>query len=953
MSNKTMKWKEVTEKPFYGSLSPTDRYNMQLDYFDDVVTPVLTERGAGPEDVKVKFKEFFTENPPPEGFKPEYFPKRLKKIMKMQKRLISDTDVDFDRNVTHMGFQMDYTGANTDKERRMVFRKYGLGPDDVRPLARGGHALNPSGMERLGLSHHGQPTAIDSQNVLFDPHDIAKFTREGLKIAPEVAAGMRGNMRGLVGSALMTGLAGAAVEAADEAVQHMRGVSDPNDRMIGRAVLRGGLAGGADLGVRMAQPLARKAVLGPQVSRPWKFGTGKVPDHPNVTDPKFPHAFDPQDKTLGVAMQPENIARTEHTFKLGLRPMIKRAAETGEVSWSHFAGAGQEVLNRIMGNPNLVLNTKIATELADEMLKKAGGKLKTSMGASKFGVKVSEMVKGEANKYNKLIAKGLDEADKLVDKSVRSVQKLRPVGGWSYENIQPLIRGHKKKFADKMAEQSKFLDQKNANAKVISTGKMMQQLKKWEKEFPESGAWMSPEMREYFGQADAMVNPDGTFEKISFKQLQTLRSLFSGAAHDDGLLKVVGKYRAGQMKKTMDAMMDQAIRQGNIPPALKKKLTVFNEKYTQGMEVYEDQLILKLAKEGRDRMPLNKISERLLDMDVVTSAKLRKILPKNDFNKMGNSVFADMVEDSTDPATGHINPSHVLSNIKRLKKNRTFEDIFPGKDGLRIERTLKELESRGYEGNLKELLKRDTDVSKVLQKAIEQQDELRAYMEQSFVKELSSPNPEKAMHYATTNPKKAKEMMDFLADHPQMESRAKRIFMESLLRKTKSRTKETVGGMLDGKALQDAIKKIDEMSGGLNTEHPGRIILGNETWDSIRRIAEAFRQTEYKAGGGIAAASRGMKILLSPIKNLGEPLKLGIMAKVLSDPGVTRYFSTGLKRGVGGAFHKVNRARLGMLFRGVSQALASAMQGAGAEFPRPELDLSDSEVYREIMQGAR
>jgi len=633
--------------------------------------------------------------------------------------------------------------------------------------------------------------------------------------------------------------------------------------------------------------------------------------------------------------------------------VISRAAETGG-SISSIVGKGQEVLSKLLGSPNIALNKERAQELVDSLISKAGGNSPIKVGSSTFANQMRNLSLKIQGGYQKVVTNSLKEADQIVRKSVKSLKDSYPMGDWNYEQLGPIIREHKRKFSDEMTKKAAFLNQKNAQAPSISTYAMKEQLNRWKKEFPEGGAWMSPEMKQYFSEASNMG------DKISFQQLQNLRSMFSGAAHDDGLLKAVGQFRAGQMKTTMDNMMDRAIKRNDIPESLRNKLLSFNSKYTEGMAKYDDSLILKMAKQGKDRMPLNQVTGRLLEMDYVTAGKLKTLLPKGDWKKMGVNMWDDMVAGAKDPATSEINPTKILANIKQLKMNGTYPLLFEGKKAIKVESILKELESRGWQGNLDELLKRDTDVSSVLQGAIAQQKELDEFMSQNFTKILNSRNPEKAIEYATHNPIQAREMMDFLDGNDVMVDKARKIFISKLLSKVVTTKSGAISSTLDGEALATGVRKFDEIAGGVKSNNPGRIILGDEMWDDLTKLGEDFKTTSVQSGGGtgMAAAQKGskfvMNILTKPLETLKEAAKQRIMNNLFANPEFVRYMSVGLKQGIGGKFGNNSRTTLGAMFRGVSQAIVGALRQEGIQVPyeEPSYELKDSEVWNDVM-GAK
>ena len=960
-------WEEVQSNPAFQSLDATQRYNHQLDYFDIRVVPRL-QAHANENDmllddnaVKDQFKEFFTKYPAPEGYTPEYFPVRLKKLMKMQKKQISDLDVDREIGVTHLPFNINYERAKNNDERKAVFEKYGLGEQDVKPMRTGGHAINPSGMEKLGLQHHGVPTSIETSpgTGLFDPNFMAKATVEGPKIAAEVAAGMRGSRFGLAGSALRNFLVGGGVEGADEYLKHLQGLQkrEPGD-IKWDMFKRGGFAAGGDTAVRAAQPLARKLALGPQVSKGRvrdMWGFKKLGEHETP--------LDMADPTIGRRMTPDAVKRTEGALDAGMRPMISRAGESSTFPITKVVGGGQEVINRLLGDPNLFYNTGRAQALADALTSKSLGSTTQKIGEGTFGKKLARTAGQFGTKQNKTINQYLLSADRMVNQNVKNLEKSYPLGDWDYENLSTSIRTHKQDFSSKMTEKAKFLTQKNANEKNIPTQPIKDMIQEWVDMFPDKmlvkdpkvgptpvwdyvegavpqGAspeivgktWMSPEMKHYFSEAMKMD------ETMSFSQLHNLRTMFSGAAWDDGLLKTVDKHRAGQMKNLLDGLADNA-------PNLSKKLKQFNAEYKNGMDKYDDSLILSLAKHGKNRVPLNKITDRLVDMDYVTAGKLKNILPKDDWQNMGSNIFRDITTRSRNSATNNIEPSLILDSIKKLKDNGTFYKIYPGKRGAGIVKSLKELESRGYEGDLTKLLQRDTDVSRVLQKAYREQKLLDDYMNENFMKVLTGKEPEKAMNWAMHNDARAKEMMEYLADKPELQDQARYLVMKRGLGKMTSTQKGHAAPVLDGEALSGFIDKYNSMP-----DNPVKTILGKELWGDLDSLSQTFKLTEYKAGGAMGAAAIGMQLLVYPIKYLPKVLRFGILSRILSNPSFTRYMTTGLKKGVGGQFGVGRRKGLGAFFRTLAQGVTSAAQKEGYTPPEEELDLKDSEVFQELMK---
>ena len=948
-------WEEVTADPGFAILNPTQQYNTQLDYFDAVVMPKMQDQAntekriLSNDEMRGTFKDFFQKYPPPEGSSPEYFPPHLKKTMRMEKKKISDQDVDFDSPVTNLPFQINYERAKSNEERMAVFKKYGMTKDDVRPLARGGHALNPSGMEKIGVQHHGVPTSIKpAQNTVFDPNFMGQFTVEAPKIATEVAAGMRGNARGLIGGGLLTGLTGGAVEGADEYIKHLQGLQKREPSEITKDVMtRGATAALGDSAIRGLQPAARKLVMGPQVSRGRirdSLGFGKMKQHESM--------IDPEDPTLGRAMQPDAIQRTEAALDSGMRPMISRAGESARFPVTKMAGGGQEVLNRLLGDPNTFYNTGRAQVLADALIQKSKGGITQEVGESTFGKKMSQTALKSGATKQKSIARLLLDADKLVERNIKNLKKSSPLGDWNYENLSSSISKNKQDFSVAMSEKIKFLDQKNANVKNIPSQPIKDMIQEWVDKFPdkvsktfddetgnafakdvvEGKSWMSPDMKHYFGEAMQME------DTISFTQLHNLRTMFSGAAWDDGLLKTVDKHRAGQMKNLLDGLAEGT-------PTLSRKLKAFNKQYKEGMDKYDDNMILSLAKQGKDRLPLNKITDRLIDMDVKTADKLRSVLPKDDWNKMGYKLFEDITQRSRNSATDNIEPSLMLDQIKKLKNNRTFGKIFPSKRGQDIVKALKELESRGYEGDLSKLLQRDTDVSKVLQSAIEEQKVLDDYMGENFMRVLTGKEPAKAMKWALSNNAQAKQMMEYIADKPELQNQARMLVMKRGLGGITSTQKGYASPVLDGESLSKFIHKYASMP-----ENPAKTILGKELWGELDTLSQTLKLTEFKAGGAIGAAAQGMQFLQKPIQMLPKALRFGVMGRVLSNPSFVRYMSTGLKKGVGGGFGVQSREHLGAFFRTVAQIFTDSSNAEGYTPPAETFELKDSQVYQELMQ---
>ena len=940
-----MSWEEVTQAPgvggtAYGGLKPTQQYNMQLDYFDDVVAPVLMKNGAKPDDIKVKFKEFFTEYPPPEGFSPEYFPKRLKKTMNMQSKQIADLDVDRERSVQHFPFQTAYERAKGTEEKNAVFQKFGLTGDDVFPMRLGGHALNPSGMEKLGLEHHGEPTSIKGTSNIFNANTLAAGSVEATKIVPEVAAGIMGAKRGLGGSALMTSLTGGGVEAIDEGVKHLQGFQRRDPGAILKDVgVRAITAPIADTGVRALQAPARKLALGPQASGGRirdMFGFSKLKQHPTMLDSEAPH--------IGRQMDAKPIAQVEGALDMGLRPTISRAGESARFPVTGLVGKAQGVLNNILGDGNQFFNTARAEVLADALTKKGSGSFKNMIGEETFGKTLGKKAGATVGKQNQTIAQSLAQADNIVDKSVKQLGSRGEGGLWDYSMISNSIKSHKSNFSAEMSEQIKFLDQANASVKNIPSQPIKNMIKEWADDFPdaikivdgevvETGkAWMSPEMKTYLNDA---MHMEGS---ISFKQLHNLRTMFSASAFDDGLVKTVTHHRAGVMKTLLDDMAESS-------PTLSTKLKKFNADYKAGMDKYDDALVLGLAKQGKDRIPLNHVSDRLLAMDKSAADKLKGILPKEDWAKMGDNIFNDMLRKSEDAATGHINATKMLENVQTLRNNETFHRIYTPKQGAEITRALKNLESRGWEGNLSKLLVRDTDVSSVLQQAIKQQNRLNDYMKDNFVTVLTGAHPEKAMGWALYNNTQAKQMMEHIGGDAQMIDKARQLVLRRGLSSITSKGSNTVAPVLDD-SLSKFIRKFEGMP-----ENPAKTILGKDLWKELKGLGEAFEQVKAGGGGGagMAAANEGMKFIQHPLKFLPKSMKFGVAARILSNPSFVRYMTTGLKKGVGGGFGVNQRKAVGAFFRTLSQGFMEAAQAEGYTPPKESFDLKDSEVYQELM----
>ncbi len=948
------KWEQITAHPAFQKQDSQAQVNTQVDYFENIIIPKLQSKADGerrplsPDEVTGTFKDFFTKYPPPEGTQPEYVPKVFKEMMKTEQRKIQPPTTDPNRGVGKLGFQIQYNMANTPEEKTAVFDRWGLNKHDLTPIKGGEWAMNPSGMDKLGLKHHGVPTNITSEGSMFGASAGARQIIEVAKIIPEVAAGMMMKNRGALASGGATALTGFGVEGIDEGIQHLSKLSfEDRGSILKRVGTRGILSGVTDTGVRAAQPLARKLVLGPGVKKEgWGLGFGKGPQH------EYP--LDQLDTTIGRNMETDAVKRTENTLDMKLIPKINRANETGG-GIAGFIGHGQEVLNRVVGDPNVAINTKQAIKLANHAIAKVTkgikNRIQRRIGEGGLVRALTEGVQKTKQAFNQTIADSISEADKLVKTSIAKLKSVNSTGDWSYESLSPAIRQHKKAFSDKMSRKAEFLTSPQARELNISTGLLKQQVTKWKNSFPKGGAFMSPEMQAYI---DAASNIG---KKINFEQLQNLRSMFSGAAYDSGLIKAVGQSRATAMKVTMDNMMDQAIKQGNLSPILKRKLLSFNAAYTTGMSKYDDALILNLAKQGKDRVPLNEISGRLLHMDSISAGKLKEVLPAADWKQMGKHMIAEVAESARHPATGNIDPLHMLKEMKKLKMNKTYGLLFDRKQASMIEKSLKELDARGFEGDLTGLLQRDTDVSAVLQKALKQQDELDSYMSGNFIKELDKADPSEAYRWATNNPAHAKEMMRHIRGDTIKEGQARKVFLDKMFSKVTNRTKETVGEVLDGDVLQNGVKEYNLLAGGVKSDHTGRIILGDEMWEHLTKMGDAFRTTEYRAGGGIGAASQGMKVLMnvltSPLHILPDVTKKQILVHVLSNPKVVRYLSTGLKEGIGGKFGVANRTKMAAAARFISQTLTNTMEELDVKIPHSEesLELSDSEVYQEIMGG--
>ena len=966
----------------YHTLPEQHKANVQVDYFESKILPSMQAeadsegRPLAPEQITSAFKEFFTMYPLKSGVMPEYVPKVMRQIAEADHKKIKPPEADPDRGVGNTGFQFSYNMADTREEKEAVFKRYKLHKGDVFQMQDGEYALNPTGMEKLGQKHHGQPTAIKSKGTMFGASAVTRGVLEGAKIIPEVAASVATFPLGAASGMAATGGAGVAGESLEEMIEKSRGLSRESKWDVGmRAGKRGLLSGLMEGGVRAGQPLARKLLLGPQTQKQgWNLGWGKTPAHESPLDPLNP--------SIGRSMEPEAIARTESALGQGLIPMIKRGAETGQSGPASLAGAGQEVLNRLLGNYNLIENTKVATKLATHFMEKATKKIPTLKNKyfddMRKNIGESSLIQGMVKKSGD-IASGMAktvratyaEADKIVNKSVKQLESEYPAGGWDFEKLGPVIKDHKKAFSEDMTKQATFLKSPQAQELVIPTNKMTEIIKLWKTEFPEGGAFMSPEMKEYVSAVDALTikppaankpmgfnvdlaqqAPQGeTARKISFEQLQTLRSQFSSSAYDTGLTKSVGQYRAREMKSTMDDMMDDAIRSGNLDPKLETQLLSFNKAYTEGMAKYDDEVILSMARQGKDRVPLNQLTDRLLSMDRITAGKLKDILPKTDWREMGGEMLTEIANRSRNVATEQIDPTIMLRNMKTLKMNKTYGLLFDSKQAAGIQKSLKELESRGYEGDLSALLQRNTDVSAVLQRAIKEQDGIEKYWAGNFMSELQKKDPTKAFQWATNHPEHAREMMQFIGKDEVMLGQAKKVLLDRMFSKVISSGSGSIGKVLDGKVLTDGVKYFDNI-GATTGQNPAEIIMGKKAWADIKGLGEAFQSTEYNAGGAIGAAAMGMRFLLSPIQLLPSAAKKKVLQALLANPGTVRYMSTGLKEGIGGQFGTANRHKLGVFFRGVSQGLRSAFQDAGVEVPyeQEEFNLNDSQIYQSLMQ---
>ena len=935
----------------YHTLPEQHKANVQVDYFESKIIPSMQAEAdaegqpLAPETVKSAFKEFFTRYPLKSGVEPEYVGKDMRNILKEEHRKIQPPDADPDRGVGHTGFQFSYNMADTREEKEAVFKRYKMHKGDVFQMKDGEYALNPTGMEKLGLQHHGQPTAIKSKGTMFGASAGTRGVLEGAKIVPEVAASVLTGPFGASRAMLATGGAGVAGESLEEMIESSRGLSRESESAVNmRAGKRGLISGLMEGGIRSVQPLARKVLLGPQTQKQgWNLGFRKTPAHESPLDPANP--------SIGRSMQPEAIERTEKALGQGLVPMISRAAETGGSGPASLVASGQEVLNRVFGNYNLMENTKVATKLAEHFLgqttKKIINPIQKTLGESSLIQSMVKGAKGTAAGMSKMVRKSYAEADKIVNKSVKQLENQYPGGGWNFEKLGPVIKDHKKAFSDEMTKKAEFLSSPQAKELTIPTGKMQQMVNKWKTEFPEGGAFMSPEMREYVASVSALKKG----QNISFQQLQTLRSQFSASAYDEGLTKSVGQFRAGEMKSTMDDMMDLGIRRGNLNPKMKEQLLAFNKTYTEGMAKYDDELILSMARQGKDRLPLNQITDRILNMDHITAGKLRAILPKKDWKEMGGNMFSEIAERSRNVATDQIDPTIMLRHMKTLKMNKTHGLLFDSKQAAGIQKSLKELESRGYEGDLSALLQRNTDVSAVLQRAIKEQEGIETYWAGNFMQELGKKDPTKAYQWAASHPQHAKEMMQFIGKNEQMAAQARKVFLDRMFAKVTSNSKDTIGQVLDGKVLQQGVKHFDEIAAKTGG-NPGQIILGKQLWSDIKGLGEAFRSTEYEAGGAIGAAAAGMKFLLSPLKMLPEAAKKKVIHTLLANPSVVRYMSTGLKEGIGGQFGTANRLKLGTFFRVVAQGIRASATEAGVEIPyQPEeFNLDDSQIFQELMK---
>lgn len=909
-------FQEIYESEQFQALDPGKQTSVRDRFFQTQVEPAAQAEGFDIPRIKTKFNKSFDIS--------QNIAKRIKgaggqALASVRQKLDSIVnDVDRDTGINHLPFRGDLSEMTGIKEKANFLNdiiganNWGVGNQGQDDFV----IKTKEGLDRLELGHlwKGKPIAIDERGIT--KSDIFGDTRGA---APAVIGGIIGGAAtgglGFLPAMAMSGLTAAGFKGFDEARQSLADGGkyqlQGSKEIAGDLATEFGLAATGE-GIGRALRPAGRFLFGANRGRPFT-ATGRQP-----------------------AAKSTVAAETRHTAKLAadkdvLLPITKA---TGK---NKLLGFFQRMTDTILGDPRAAQNAKAIAKWSKDI---TGHDLGSNVAKQTFGEGIVRKVGGQALALKKATAqasssarRGLQEAKNML----RGGAKIHIEDDVGMKVRDTVIAAHDDFMEASSVKYAEGLSYAgvNVDAKVFSTKPLQRIASSRLKKMLETktGEKVSVATTEVQGKLQKFADLEDT---ASFSQLTELRKELGRSAYTGNLHSDVASHDATQFLKKIDTILDDFV---NVPQPRdagtgrmlsrdwKQTIGGFreaNDAYRKGIAPFKDILTKSITKDLAERGAVepsllvnvlrNESSERIGNLMGIVGRKNPKLASQVKARFFDDVIWGDTV------AGGEIGSHELLKNITRLKPG-VLKKVY-GEQANTITKLAHDLDKFGHGKLATDAIEEGGVVGKLgrMVNAAKQEEQ---FLKQNFNKiaELG-PNTGgseygKLINLAMKDAGAAKEL---LSRSTSEEIKKAQGIMTRELFNTMVKTGDDGIDVLSPGALQKALEKIGALR-GKGADNALKIFLGPDKFQEIVQLARVANSTLTKGNSGLVA----MSIALRPLSHLGTLAEVHLISRLLSRPGVIKWFVKGAK---GKAWRKGGDATVRAATQFLSSQVAIIMNDA-------------------------
>lgn len=560
-----------------------------------------------------------------------------------------DPGVDYFSGVQDLSLRADFSRMDTDKERRSLLNKT-FGAKNVTQDSFGAWVINPEGLDKLNIPHHGIPVAFDEQ--MNSIADIADLRGDAPVIAGGIVAGLFTGSAGFWATLARMGLTGLGAGGGQFIDDMLDAASGENLESNREVVARAGktfFAGAAAEGTFGLARAAGGKLLAPEAKR--------------MTA-----------QTQGLVSEAKTI---------GAQPNVSQITD------APILGRMQAMMNRIFGNELQVKNSQALFREANKLKERAGPRI---LRKADIGERVSASIVATRRKFSNQAKQLYDKVDELSGgQPIVPTNTLKLQARQIIDEVPKTTQGKPtfipKELTDQLDDITNLPPNITTSQMQVIRGKLFDNMQTPDL-LPGIDSRTSRRLFEAAGQGfDDVATSGNPKVAAALKRAQTFYAK-GIKKFDDRIISRITRAEGKPGAIDPDEVADIIFKKGN-PNRIRKVKAVMNQKDWQLVRRQSMENILKkMVRRGDDpRVKLFDGKALLTTLDDFERETLDEMFGKtltNDLYRLGRVMQLVTKENAKSGGlvAAHI-ALHPIKNLPRLTQLRIMSNFMNSKAGVR------------------------------------------------------------------------------------------------------------------------------------------------------------------------------------------------------------------------------------------------------------------------------